>query len=339
MGKTITIVDIAKETGLSIATVSRALNPGGSVKESTRQRVLEAADKLGYQKNNLAKSLNSTTSNMIGMLVPDITTPFYGRIYTECARMAQEKGYILSLCNSFNILKLETHFYTRLLAQRACGVIQIGGSLDQVQIPVQLQHQIRVAAEKIPVITSVPVPETRARCVYVDNVKSMRMLMEYLISLGHQRIAFVGGRNNVTSTMEKRKTYAAILKEHGISGEIICEGGYGREFGQRIVKKLFRQEKPPTAIIAITDMCAIGVLKGLNEMQLQCGRDVSVVSFDNTYIAEMMEPELTSVSTNYEMLGETIINIMTDMIEKKETQDVLDLPIDFSIRRSCVNIG
>ncbi len=335
MGKNITIVDIARECGLSIATVSRALNGDGKVKESTKERVMEAAKTLGYQENNLAKRLSDTTGNMIGMLVPDITTPFYGRIFAECEKRALQKGYVLTLCNSFNTLKLETHYYSHLLAQHACGIIQIGGSLDQMTIPQALYNQIRQTAEKIPVITSYPVPDTRCRCVYVDSEKSMRTLMEYLIGLGHRRIAFVGGRSGIRSTEDKRKTYLAILKQHGISREIICEGGYGQEFGNRAVKKLFREADPPTAIIAITDMCAIGVLKGLNEMHLQGGRDVSVVSFDNTYIAEMMEPELTSVSANYEMLGETIINTMVDMIEKRQTHDELDLPIDFSIRRSC----
>ena len=300
--------------------------------------MLEAAGELGYQVNNLAKSLNSSTTNMIGMLIPDITTPFYGRIFAECEKQALRKGYVLSFCNSFNQLKLETHFYSHLLAQHACGVIQIGGSLDQLTIPAALHKQIRSTAEKIPVITSVPVPDTQSRCVFVDNEKSMRTLLEYLISLGHQRIALVGGRSNVRSTIEKRRAYGQILKANGIRKEIICEGNYGQEDGYRAVKKLFREPDPPTAIIAITDMCAVGVLKGLNEMQLQCGRDVSVVSFDNTYIAEMLEPGVTSVSTNYEILGEKIIDILVDMIRNEKTEDHLDIPVNFSIRRSCAPV-
>ena len=166
----------------------------------------------------------------------------------------------------------------------------------------------------------------------------MRTLLEHLIGLGHRRIAFVGGRNSVCSTLEKRHTYSAVLKEHGIHDEIIFEGNYGKEDGYFAVKNLFRQKHPPTAIIAVTDTCAIGVIQALNEIGLQCGRDVSVASFDNTYIAEMLEPELTSVSTNYEILGETIIYTMIDMIEKKETKDIYDIPLMFSIRSSCAKI-
>lgn len=337
MGKNITIVDIAKETGLSVATVSRVLNRHSSVREETRRKVIETASRLGYQENYLAKGLSTMAGNMIGMLIPDIRTPFYGRIFSECERIALEKGYVLALCNSFNNLKRETHFYTHLLAQHAGGVIQIGGSLDRQTIPPQLYNQIKSTAEKIPVITSVPVEDSECRCVYVDNARCMRTLLEYLIKLGHRKIAFVGGRSNVKSTVEKRQAYYDVLKEHEIREAIISEGNYGQEDGYFAVKKLFRQKFPPTAVIAITDICAIGVIQALNEMGLRCGTDVSVVSFDNTYIAEMLEPELTSVSTDYEILSETIINTMIDMIEKRETRDVYDIPLMFSIRNSCTS--
>lgn len=338
MRKNVTIIDIAKETGLSVATVSRVLNQHNVVREETRQKVLDAAKRLGYQENYLAKSLSTTTSNMIGMLIPDIRTPFYGRIFSACEKKALEKGYVLSFCNSFNSLKMETHFYSHLLAQHACGIIQIGGSLDRQTISPQLYNQIKITAEKIPVITSVPVENTKCRCVYVDNSRSMRTILEYLISLGHRNIAFVGGRSNVKSTVEKRNTYMEVLKENRIDNRIIYEGNYGQEDGYFAVKKLFRGNILPTAIIAITDICAIGVIQALNEIGLRCGKDVSVVSFDNTYIAEMLEPELTSVSTDYEILSETIINTIISMIEKKETKDIYDIPLMFSIRKSCTKL-
>ena len=338
MEKNVTIVDIAKKTGLSVATVSRALNGHSAVKEETRKKVEGVAKELGYQVNYLARSLGTSTGNMIGMLIPDIRTPFYGRIFSVCERMALKRGYVLALCNSFNNLKLETHFYTHLLAQHACGIIQIGGSLDRRTIPPQLYAQIKSTAEKIPVITSVPVKNTECRCIYVDNSRSMRTLLEYLIGLGHRRITFVGGRSDVWSTLEKRRTYLEVLQERGILHEMICEGGYGKEDGYFIIKNLLRRGEQFTAVIAVTDMCATGVMQALNESGLRCGKDVSVVSFDNTYIAEMLEPELTSVSTDYEIPGAMIVETMIDMIEKKETKDIYDVPLMFSVRRSCERV-
>lgn len=338
MEKNVTIVDIAKKTGLSVATVSRVLNKHASVKEETRRKVLNAAEELGYQANNLAKGLGSMTGNMIGMLIPDIRTPFYGRIFSACEERALNRGYVLALCNSFNSVKMETHFYTHMLAQHACGIIQIGGSLDRMTLPQQLQHQIRMTAEKIPVITSVPVKDTACRCIYVDNERCMRTLLEYLIGLGHRKIAFVGGRNDVWSTAEKRQVYSEVMKEHGILEEMIYEGNYGKEDGYFAVKSLFRRADHPTAIIAITDTCATGAMEAIHEYGLQCGRDVSLVSFDNTYLAEMLEPELTSISIDYEVLGKTIIDTMIDMIEKKETKDTYDIPLLFSVRGSCAKI-
>lgn len=339
MGKQVTIVDISKDTGLSVATVSRVLNGHSSVKEGTRKRVIEAASRLGYQENSLAKGLGVETGNCIGMLVPDIRTPFYGRIFSECEKIALKKGYMLSFCNSFNNVKLETHFYSHLLAQHAAGVIQIGGSLDRQTIPPQLYSQICATAEKIPVITSVPVAHSACRCVYVDNYRCMQTLLEYLIGLGHRRIAFVGGRHNVKSTLEKRQAYTDVLREHAIRDILISEGNYGQEDGYFAVKKLFRQKVAPTAIIAVTDMCAIGVMQALNELGLHCGTDVSVASFDNTYIAEMLEPELTSISTDYTALSEAMITMMLNMIAKEETSDIYDLPLIFSKRRSCTRAG
>lgn len=110
MEKNITIVDIAKKTGLSVATVSRALNGHPSVKEETRKKVEDTAEKFGYQVNYLARSLGTSSGNMIGMLIPDIRTPFYGRIFSVCEQRALKRGYVLALCNSFNSLKLEIPF-------------------------------------------------------------------------------------------------------------------------------------------------------------------------------------------------------------------------------------
>ena len=341
--KNVTIVDIAQKTGLSLATVSRALNGQSNVKAETKEKVLKAARALGYQQNILAKQLNSLSDKnnaikTIGMLIPDIRTPFYGRIFSSCAKYALEMGYMMSLSNSFNDLKLEHRFYDQMLAQHAYGVIQIGGSLDRENIPQTLFNQIRSAAEKIPVVTSVQVPSTQSRCVYVDNKKCMRMLMEYLIKLGHKRIAFVGGRNTVISTIEKRTEFLKAAQEHSITDARICEGDYGQEYGYITTKRLIHQEFSPTAIIAITDTCAIGVMRALNELGLVCPNDVSVVSFDNTYIAEMLDPELTSVSVDYDVLSRTMVNTLVNMIEKRAAEDVYELPVTFTIRESCTNI-
>ncbi|NBJ92399.1 LacI family DNA-binding transcriptional regulator [Parablautia muri] len=338
MKQEITIIDIARKAGVSTATVSRVLNGTGKVRENTRRKVEAAVRELDYQPNIVAKNLSTARSNVIGVLVSDVRNPFYANIFVECEMYANEKGFSLLLYNFLDSESLERRCYDMLLAQRVCAIVHIGGSVDRMDNNAEFVKKIEEVSRRVPVVTSAQVNGTQSRCVQVNNERCMRKLMEYLLGLGHKRIALAGGRENVRSTWEKRKCYQEMLKRQGIEygNYYIAESGaYNEQGGYLAMREILKKDPLPTAVIAVSDLVAVGVVHAIKEKGLEIGKDISVASFDNTYIAEIMEPELTSVGNDYCLLGRRIIDMVLGMMDGKECQDWDELPVLIEERESC----
>jgi len=338
MKQEITIIDIARKAGVSTATVSRVLNGTGSVREDTRKKVEEAVRELDYQPNIVAKNLSTARSNVIGVLVSDVRNPFYANIFVECEMYANEKGFSLLLYNFLDSESLERRCYDMLLARRVCAIVHIGGSVDRMDGNAEIVKKIGEISQRIPVVTSAPVEGTRSGCVQVDNEHCMKKLMEYLFELGHKRIALAGGNENVRSTYEKRRCYREMMERQGIgygNYYIADSGTYNEQGGYLVMREIFQKDPLPTAVIAINDLVAVGVVHAIKEKGLEIGRDISVASFDNTYIAEMMEPELTSVGNDYRLAGRRIIDMIMGMMDGKECPEWEEMPVLLEERESC----
>ncbi len=336
-----TIVDIAQKAEVSTATVSRVLNGTGKVREKTKEKVEEAARELNYHPNIMAKNLSTEHSDVIGVLVSDVRNPFYANIFVQCEKYANENGFSLLLCNFLESQELELRYYDMLLAQRVCAIIHIGGSIDKCRMDTGFLERFAEISRRVPVVTSVKVEGNDSRCVKVDNERCTRKLMEFLFDMGHEKIALAGGRDNILSTFEKRKCYREMLLQKKIRyGDcFIAESStYDEQGGYLAMRELFTKKKLPTAVIAINDASAVGVIRAIGEKGLEIGKDISVASFDNTYITELMEPELTSVSNDYYVLCRKIIDTAANMIGRKSCSDVLDIPITLSVRKSCGKI-
>lgn len=337
MKQDITIIDIAKRAGVSTATVSRVLNGTGKVRSGTKEKVEAAVREMNYQPNFMAKNLSNVTSDVIGVLVSDVRNPFYAKIFVECEKYANEKGFSLLLCNYQNSEALELQYYDLLMAQRVCGIIHIGGSVDRRKISPIFFQKVKDIAERIPVITSTHIEGTKCSCVYLDSDRCMKVLMEYLLSLGHERIAFAGGRENALSTWEKIQCYKKIMKKKKLkiySSYISESTTYDRQGGYLATRRILGSEPLPTAIIAVNDLAAMGVMQALEDYNLKVGEDISVVSFDNTYITELLTPELTSISSDYTMLAREMIDTILAMIKGEATNDVLDVSVELVKRES-----
>ncbi len=338
MGRDATIIDIAHRAGVSTATVSRVLNRTGKVREETREKVEAAARELDYQPNIVAKNLSTVRSNVIGVLVPDVRNPFYANIFVECEKYANEKGFSLLLYNFLESESLERHCYDMLMARRVCAVIHIGGSVERIEASPGFVEKIGEISERVPVVTSSFVEGTGSRCVEIDSGRGMKLLLDYLLGLGHERIALVGGREDDKPTAKKRKCYQEALRQNGIRyGNYYTAGSgtYNEQGGYLAMREILQKDKLPTAVIAVSDLVAVGVIRAIQEKGLEIGKDISVASFDNTYIAEIMEPELTSVGNDYGVLGRRIIDTVFDMMDGKTCQDFGEIPVRLKIRESC----
>lgn len=342
MDKDITIFDIAYRAGVSISTVSRVLNNKGKVKPATRSRVEQVVKELNYRPNIIAKNLSTIHSDVIGMIVPDVRNPFYANVFVECEKYANERGYILLLSNSMGSEQLELKHYDKLLAQRVSAIIHLGGNADRVVPNPKFLTYISSITSRIPIITAEELPDAKCYCVKIDYKSAMEKAMEYLLSLGHKNIALVGGGKDVLSTYQRQTYYRNILAANGLKyGDYYVANSktYDVQGGYLAMREIFKKNELPTAIIAINDFSAVGIIKAIREKGLEIGEDISIVSFDNSYISELMEPELTSVGADYYELSKTIIDLATSLITNKKMEEVVPVPVHLSIRDSVTNIN
>lgn len=319
--KSITIYDIAKEAGVSASTVSRVLTNSANVRSEKKEKVLALIEKYNFKPNALAKGLADTKTRTIGVLAADIRNPFYASLFVECENAARAVDYTVVLCNSLGETDKEVELLSKLQEQRVDAIIQIGGRGDDLASNIEYVELINQIMAKTPVVVTGKLDGTRCHVVRIDAMKAMEILMNHLLELGHKRIALIGGRKDVLSTFEKHQRYKQILKENMIEFDpalVAEDGGYNFETGYRQMNEMLDKGVRPTAVVAINDFSAMGVMRSINEHGLQIPQDISVVSYDNTYMAEMAIPKLTSVDYNYEEYGRKLIDTATAMIEGRK---------------------
>lgn len=314
----ITIYDIAAEAGVSASTVSRVLTNNVKVNERKKQKVLELVEKYNFKPNTLAKGLADARSRNIGILMADIRNPYYASLFIACEWAARKENYSVSLHNFLGDPALEAELLKGLHQQHMDAVILLGGCGDELHTNIEYAELVNHAASLMPVIITGKLDGTDCDMVRIDNRKSMDLLMEHLLCLGHKKIAVLGGRMNVLSTFEKVMRYKQLLAESqipfhpeliGQNGSYDIHSGYTQmnELYQNMGNSCAASRKMPTAVIAINDYAALGIIQSIHEHGQKIPRDISVVSYDNTYIAETTVPALTSIDYNYEEYGSLLI--------------------------------
>jgi DNA-binding LacI/PurR family transcriptional regulator len=338
--KTITIYDIAKEAEVSPATVSRVLTGSAVVSAAKYRRVKELIDKYNFQPNALARSLIDTHTKTIGLLVADIRNPYYARLVVECELAANELGYTVVMSNALDNDKLEENCVKRMLTQQVDAIIQIGGRVDKrVSDPaysVFMQNFCHV-----PFITTGRLDGV-ADCyrIYIDDADAMQQIFDHLVSLGHNNIAFIGGQNSVQSTYDKWRYYIYQLGRYNLvfREENVIEGNYSENGGFICMNRLFDiEKKKPTAVIAVNDYTAVGALRAASERGVRIPEDLSLVSFDNTFLSEIVKPKLTSVDYNYTKYGKVLIDTTVEAIQNSCYLREQTIKTNLIIRQSTGN--
>ncbi len=319
--KAITIYDIAKEAGVSASTVSRVLTNNANVRIDKRERVQNLINKYNFRPNAFARGLADTKSKVIGILAADIRNPYYSELVVSCEQAARAAGYTVLVSNFLGETEQEERQLEKLLEQRVDAIIQLGGRVDDLVSNIEYVELVNQAMATTPVIVTGKLDGTKCRMVRIDSMKALDLLMEHLLSLGHQKIAMVGGVLKVLSTYEKFLRYKQILKEHGIDydPDLVPEGGsYDVKNGYELMNRVFDKGNIPTAVIAVNDFTAAGVMRSIVEHGYRIPQDISLVSYDNTYITELLIPKLTSVDYNYEEFGRKLIETAISAVERGE---------------------
>lgn len=308
----VTIVDVARESGVSYSTVSRVLNGFEHVKDSTRQRVLEAADKLGYVANLQARSLAGGKTNIIGILVPELSNGYIG----EIVRGADEELFR----SDYNMMLYTTHRYQ---GKESAYVKSIySGLSDGLLLIVPITQKTYLDALKdqnFPYVLVDQADET-SNVVNSTNWQGAYDATTYLIGLGHRKIAHITGMPAISTAHERLEGYKAALNDHHIpvNENYILEGDFNHKLGYIQAQKIMVMEDRPTAVFAANDLTALGTLEAARDHGLSIPDDISIIGFDDIPQARLSFPKLTTMRQSLDEMGRTAVKLLLEQIANPE---------------------
>lgn len=328
-----TLADIAREAGVSKATVSLALNGKPGVAPATRRRILEIAERLNYQPNASAKSLALQRTHTLGVIVPDITSPFYAELVKGVEKEASENGYYLMLCTTTGKPSREKMYLRLLGEQRVDGLIFITPRGDETLI-----HQIHSAGFPLVVVDRDIQAEDGVVEVIVDNFHGALAAVEHLIALGYRRIGFINGLPELQASRDRLRGYQLALREHGITPDEqwIQAGDFQEEGGYRCMQRLLRLSPPLEAVFVASDLMAMGAIRALREAGISVPEDVAVVGFDDIPASAYFNPPLTTVRQPMSKMGAMACRLLLQLIKGEEILErKVILQTKLVIRASC----
>ena len=309
-----TIRDVAQRAGVSVATVSHVINGTRKVAPETAARVRRAMEELDYHPNAVARSLRTRKTQAIGVVVSDITNPFFATLVRGAEDAAIEAGYSLIVCNSDETPEKED-LYVRLLWRRRMDGLLIAPVRDGASSAVQ-----ELARRQMPfVFIDRKAKGVEADAVLSDNVGGAYLATQHLIERGHKRIGIVLGIPGATTTEERLAGYRRALEEAGIplAEDLVVWGGYRVEGGRRATAKLLSLSDPPTAIFSTNNLMTVGVLKELFHRKVRIPKDVAVVGFDDLEWAEMANPPLTTVAQQPYEIGHRALALLLEQLSRE----------------------
>jgi LacI family transcriptional regulator len=326
-----TIRDVAKKAGVSVATVSHVINGTRKVAPETEARVRRAMEELGYQPNAIAQSLRKRTTYAIGILVSDITNPFFATLVRGAEDAALEAGYSVIVCNSDEDPQKEDMYIRALWRRRIDGML-IAPTRDGTSSA--LQELVR---RKLPfVFVDRKAKGIEADAVLSDNIGGAYLATKHLIERGHKRIGIVLGIPGATTTEERLLGYRQALEEAGIpfSEDLVVWGGYRMEGGRKACAKLLSLSDPPTAIFSTNNLMTVGVLQELSYRRIKIPEEVAVVGFDDLEWAEIVYPPLTVVVQRPYEIGYQAFKILLRRLNRSEGMQEVRVSVELKIRRS-----
>ncbi len=312
----VTLNDIANKAGVSVSTVSRVLNNKTKkyrISSETENLILKAAKRLNYKPNQLARGLRLKTTHTIGLIVPDISNPFFAHVTRIIQTHAYQAGYSLIVCNTDEDIETELAQVELLLSKGVDGFIVM-------PVGTTFSHIKNLMDDHVPfVLLDRSFDDLDTSSVVVDNYTGAYKATEYLISMGHSRIAVIQGLPDTYTNNARVKGYLDALKDAGIEVNLnyIVGKDFRKENGYIETKILLGLEHPPTAIFTTSDLITLGALEAISEENLTIPDDISLVSFDDVDFAPFLFAPLTAVRQPKEIMGEVAVKLLIDGLKSK----------------------
>ena len=300
----VTIKDIAKELGISASTVSRALSDSPLVNAETKRSILQVAERLGYQRNELARALVLGSSGAVGLLVPDITNPFFSDIARGVGAIADKIGVGVILCNTDGRIDREVNYVRLMRRKRVDGLLLCSTTIEAPYLR-------ELALSRIPFILVSRLSSQRdVPYVITDDHAGAKLAVEHLVDLGHRHIGFIGGPENVQASRDRMEAYLNVLRNNGLATrpDWKCYAGFTQAAGRKAAQRMLSLSDRPTAIFAANDVTALGVLEVAEGLGLRIPADLSLVGYDDISYASLPRIQLTTVAQPAVEMGQIAAN-------------------------------
>ncbi|KZZ83633.1 MULTISPECIES: LacI family DNA-binding transcriptional regulator [Bacillaceae] len=334
-----TIKDIAKAAGVSVTTVSRALNGYSDVNEKTRKKIIEISKELNYSPNILARGLVMNKSKTIGLLVSgfnkeSIKDNFTFEVLSGINQYAAETDYDLVLFNTTSTKQREKTYAQLCRERRVDGVILQGIKTDDPYLQ-------EVVESNIPcVLIDIPIQTENVGFVTTDNIAGAKSAVRYLIELGHKNIAMVNGHDLAFVSQERLEGYKRALSEAGLSfrKELVINGAFEEGKSEEVTHKLLNDYPEVTAVFCASDLMALGSIKAAGKSGRKVPESLSVIGYDDILLSSYVSPSLTTIAQNKQQLGFHAAQQLIEMLEKESAPAHIILETELKIRQSTAGI-
>ncbi|MDO3408814.1 LacI family DNA-binding transcriptional regulator [Saccharibacillus sp. CPCC 101409] len=325
------IHDVAKEAGVSVATVSKVINNYPDVSDKTRKKVSQTIKQLKYHPNVAARGLVKGRSWTVGVFVTTpFTNPFVAELLEGIKTALQNSGYdLVHLSTRFDDPSYS--FLEHCMSRNVDGVLVFGVDRDDPHLEELLESDMPT------MFVDADIQGRRAGYITTENRAGIMQAVEHLAGLGHSRIAFISGELDNAVGVLRLEGYTEGMKAHGLrlKDEYVKESDYSMEGGVRAMTELLELEERPTAVVCTSDMMAFGAINVIHRSGLNVPDDISVIGFDNTYYAEIFSPALTTVNQNIRSIGSHAIETLIAMVENADFEPpVVTEPSNLIVRRT-----
>lgn len=331
----LTLNDVAARAGVSRATASLVLRDSPLVASETRDRVRAAVAELGYVYHRGAATLRASRSKTIGLVIPNLSNPFFAEMALGVDAVMDAAGYASFLVSSGESLERQERFLQRMREQGVDGVVlcpAAGTTAEQIR---RLHDSGLVCVQALRVINGRG-GEPETDYAGIDYQFGIEQAVEHLVRRGHKRIAFVGGERAHSATRERLAGFSAAIRRHDLDDSLVLRTPLTRRAGAEAVATLLGQEHPPTAVICFNDIVALGLMLGLQRRGLRAGREMAVIGVDDIPESELSEPALTTVATLPRLVGEESARLLLRRIEEPDrARERVILPARLVVRASC----
>jgi LacI family transcriptional regulator, repressor for deo operon, udp, cdd, tsx, nupC, and nupG len=323
------IQEVAKQAGVSVATVSRVLNGQNTVSSKTRLKVEEAIKKLNYEPSLLGRNLRKTESRLLLILIPTISNPFYLEIIKGIEQVAISQNYNILLCESDSNPEKENIYFDLVRKKMADGIISMDPAVNVETLKKLSEQYAIIQCSEYEECSGIPY-------VTIDNEEASYRAVKHLIQIGHKKIALMNSDEKYLYARQRKMGYKRALEENGITLKdeyIIHTQHLGFENGQQAMKKILNLQDRPTAVFAVSDLLAIGALKEINASGLHVPNDIAVVGFDKIDFSNMTNPTLTTIAQPMKRMGTVAARMLIDKIKGEEVESII-LDHELVIRES-----